>query len=234
MIEIRPFEQLGHANHGWLNARHHFSFADYYDPKRMGWGPLRVWNDDEIRGGSGFPPHPHRDMEIITYVRKGAISHEDHLGHKGRTEAGDIQVMSAGTGIVHAEYNRESQETDIFQIWVEPQVKGGAPRWENRTFPQQARDGQLVVVASGRQGDAEAVRIQADAALLAATLQAGQQVVHTLAPGRAAYLVAARGTFEVNGRPVKARDGVAVRDEAQVQIRAVDETELLLMDLPNA
>jgi redox-sensitive bicupin YhaK (pirin superfamily) len=228
MIEIRKFDKLGHANHGWLDTRHHFSFADYHDPKRMGWGPLRVWNDDEIRGGSGFPPHSHRDMEIITYVRKGAISHEDHLGHKGRTEAGDIQVMSAGTGIVHAEYNRETGATDIFQIWVQPNVQGGQPRWENRTFPQEARHGRLVAVASGRPSDSEA------AALLAGTVQPGEEVVHDLAPGRSAYLVAARGTFEINGQTVNARDGVAVRDEAQLRIRAVQETEVLLMDLPSA
>lgn len=118
MIERRPFDRLGHANHGWLNARHHFSFADYYDPEREDWGRLRVWNDDEIAAGSGFPPHPHRDMEIITYVREGAITHQDSLGNKGRTEAGDVQVMSAGTGIVHSEYNLEAETTRIFQIWI--------------------------------------------------------------------------------------------------------------------
>ncbi|HAL06071.1 MAG TPA: hypothetical protein DCP26_01770, partial [Brevundimonas sp.] len=121
MIDVRPFNTLGGANHGWLNAKHHFSFANHYDPKRMGWGRLRVWNDDEIAAQSGFPPHPHADMEIITYVRQGAITHEDSLGNRGRTVAGDVQVMSAGSGIVHSEYNLEDEETRIFQIWIHPQ-----------------------------------------------------------------------------------------------------------------
>ncbi|KAK0340228.1 hypothetical protein LTR94_031389, partial [Friedmanniomyces endolithicus] len=129
MIERRPFESLGGANHGWLNAKHHFSFANYYDPARMSWGNLRVWNDDEIAPGTGFPPHPHADMEIITYVRDGAISHEDSLGNKGRTVAGDVQVMSAGTGIRHSEYNAEPELTRIFQIWIEPTRRGDAPGW---------------------------------------------------------------------------------------------------------
>lgn len=234
MIEVRPLEKLGHANLGWLDTHHHFSFADYYDPQRMGFGPLRVWNDDEIRTHTGFPPHPHSDMEIITYVRKGAITHEDNRGNKGRTEAGDVQVMSAGAGIVHAEWNRESADTDIFQIWVQPTQRGMAPRWENRAFPKHARQGRLVPVASGRPGHGEAVRIFADAALLAATLQAGEVIVHDFEPGRGAYLVAAKGLFEVNGVPVRARDGVAVHGEAQLRIHALEETELLLLDLPHA
>ena len=126
-IDRRPFASLGHADHGWLNARHHFSFASYYDPSRMGWGAIRVWNDDQIAANSGFPPHPHQDMEIITYVRSGAITHQDSLGNKGRTEAGDVQVMSAGSGVRHAEYNLEPETTTIFQIWIEPSRKGGSP-----------------------------------------------------------------------------------------------------------
>ena len=118
MIELRPYRELGGAQHGWLDTRHHFSFAEYYDPKRMGWGALRVWNDDTIAPRTGFPPHPHRDMEIITYVRKGAITHKDNLGNQGRTEAGDVQVMSAGTGIAHSELNEEDEATQIFQIWI--------------------------------------------------------------------------------------------------------------------
>lgn len=128
MIEKRSFESLGHADHGWLNARHHFSFADYYEPARMGWGAIRVWNDDEIAANSGFPPHPHRDMEIITYVRKGAITHQDSMGNQGRTGAGDVQVMSAGTGVRHAEYNLEQEPTTLFQIWIEPTRTGGSLR----------------------------------------------------------------------------------------------------------
>src|SRR6188472_2189523 len=129
MIERRPFAALGGADHGWLKAKHHFSFARYYDPERLGHGSLRVWNDDEIAPNTGFPSHPHSDMEIITYVRQGAITHEDSLGHKGRTEVGDVQVMSAGSGIRHAEYNRESVPTRIFQIWIEPEKQGGEPSW---------------------------------------------------------------------------------------------------------
>lgn len=136
MLQLRPFESLGHANHGWLDAHHHFSFAEYYDPARMHWGNLRVWNDDLIAAGSGFPSHPHRDMEIITYVREGAITHQDSLGNKGRTEAGDVQVMSAGSGIVHSEYNLEDVDTRIFQIWVVPERVGDAPTWGSRPFPK--------------------------------------------------------------------------------------------------
>ena len=136
MIEVRPFASLGHADHGWLNARHHFSFAEYHDPSRVHWGHLRVWNDDEIAAGTGFPPHPHSDMEIITYVREGAITHQDHLGNQGRTEAGDVQVMSAGRGIRHAEYNRERITTKIFQIWIIPEQRGGEPSWGSKPFPR--------------------------------------------------------------------------------------------------
>ncbi|HLD64933.1 MAG TPA: pirin family protein, partial [Pseudomonas sp.] len=141
MIEVRPFQQLGGAHHGWLNARHHFSFADYHDPARMNWGNLRVWNDDEIAPHSGFPKHPHRDMEIITYVREGAITHEDNLGNRGRTEAGDVQVMSAGSGIAHSEYNLEDQTTRIFQIWISPTAFGAPPSWGARPFPKGERAG---------------------------------------------------------------------------------------------
>lgn len=136
MIERRPLSSLGAANHGWLDAKHHFSFAGYYDPARMGWGPIRVWNDDTIAAGTGFPPHPHNDMEIITYVREGAITHEDSLGNVGRTEAGDVQVMSAGSGVRHSEYNREDGATTIFQIWIQPKTRGEAPSWGARPFPK--------------------------------------------------------------------------------------------------
>ncbi len=144
MIEVRPFETLGRFDNDWLSARYHFSFSDYRDPQRMGFGPLRVWNDDRVRPGQGFAPHGHRDMEIITYIRKGAITHEDHLGNRGRTEAGDVQVMSAGTGITHAEYNVEESDTELFQIWVEPAVLGVRPRWATGGFPRGERAGRLV------------------------------------------------------------------------------------------
>ena len=136
MIDRRPFEGLGGANHGWLNAKHHFSFADYYDPDRMNLGAIRVWNDDEIAPGTGFPPHPHSDMEIVTYVRQGAITHRDSLGNEGRTAAGDVQVMSAGSGIRHSEYNRESGPTTLFQIWIMLNRRGGEPSWGAKPFPR--------------------------------------------------------------------------------------------------
>src|SRR3954467_10631967 len=149
MIEVRPHDGLGGANHGWLDTRHHFSFADYHDPQRMHWGALRVWNDDEIAPKSGFPPHPHANMEIITYVRQGAITHQDSLGNRGRTEAGDVQVMSAGTGIRHSEYNLKPAKTRIFQIWIEPTTTGGQPTWGAKPFPKSDRSGKLVTIASG-------------------------------------------------------------------------------------
>src|SRR5437764_9599163 len=166
LIEHRPFASLGHQRLDWLDTHHHFSFADYRDPTRMGWGALRVWNDDEIAAGAGFPPHPHADMEIITYVRQGAISHQDSLGNKGRTVAGDVQVMSAGTGIHHAEFNLEKEPTRIFQIWIVPTSRGGPPGWDTRPFPQADRTGRLVVLASGDASDREALPIRADARVL--------------------------------------------------------------------
>jgi redox-sensitive bicupin YhaK (pirin superfamily) len=198
----------------------------------MGVGPLRVWNDDEIAPQSGFDPHPHRDMEIITYVRSGAITHLDSLGNEGRTPAGDVQVMSAGTGIRHAEYNREDETTTIFQIWIEPRHRGLEPRWAQRAFPKADRAGQLVVLASGRQGDAGALPIDQDAAVLGATVNAGQKLVHELGIGRQAYIVGAVGRFTVNGTPVDARDGVVVRDAEEIAIEAREPSEILVADLP--
>ena len=154
MIDVRPFASLGGANHGWLNARHHFSFAGYHDAARMNWGRLRVWNDDEIAAGTGFDPHPHRDMEIITYVREGAITHRDNLGNEGRTEAGDVQIMSAGTGVVHSEYNLEPEATRIFQIWIMPDRRGAKPNWGAKAFPKEQREAGFEVLASGRPQDA--------------------------------------------------------------------------------
>jgi quercetin 2,3-dioxygenase len=230
MIERRPFAALGGADHGWLKARHHFSFAGYHDDARMGWGQLRVWNDDEIAAGSGFPPHPHADMEIITYVRDGAISHEDSLGNRGRTVAGDVQVMSAGSGIRHAEFNAESGTTRIFQIWIIPDARGGQPSWGARPFPRGERSGRFVTMASGHPGDGDALPIRADARVLGATLRAGESAVHALGAGRHAYLVPARGAVEVNGVRIEARDGVALRDEPNVTVRALEDAEIVLVD----
>src|SRR5215468_8229113 len=199
MIERRPFAALGGADHGWLKAKHHFSFARYYDPERLGHGSLRVWNDDEIAPHTGFPPHPHANMEIITYVRDGAVTHEDSLGNKGRTEAGDVQVMSAGTGIRHAEYNRESEPTRLFQIWIIPTSRGGKPGWGTKPFPKDDRSGRFVALASGDPADAEALPIRTDARVLGATVKAGETITYRLAAGRSAYLVPAAGQVEVNG-----------------------------------
>src|SRR5258705_4796059 len=230
MIERRPFESLGGENHGWVDAKHHFSFANYHDPERMGWGALRVWNDDTIAPNTGFPPHPHADMEIITYVREGAITHQDSLGNKGRTEAGDVQVMSAGTGIRHSEYNLEPDTTRIFQIWIEPTTEGGQPTWGAKPFPKADRSGNFVTIASGFDGDKDALPIRADARVLATTLKAGDSAEYAPDKTRNLYLVPAAGVVEVNGVRVNARDGVAIRDEAQLKITALEDSELVLVD----
>jgi len=230
MIERRPFDRLGGADHGWLKARHHFSFASYYDPQKMGWGPIRVWNDDEIAPRSGFPPHPHADMEIITYVRDGAITHQDSLGNQGRTEAGDVQVMSAGTGIRHAEYNMEPETTRIFLIWIEPTSRGGPPAWGARPFPKGDRAGRFVTLASGLPGDDDALPIRTDARVAGATIRAGETAEYALAAGRHAYLVPAAGAVEVNGVRLDARDGAAIRDEDVLRITALEDAEVVLVD----
>jgi redox-sensitive bicupin YhaK (pirin superfamily) len=232
MIERRAFAGLGAANHGWLNAKHHFSFASYYDPKRMGWGSLRVWNDDEIAPNSGFPPHPHADMEIITYVRDGAITHQDSMGNTGRTEAGDVQVMSAGSGVRHSEYNREDQLTRLFQIWIEPNVTGGAPSWGAKPFPKADRSGRFVTLASGFAGDEGALPIRAEARVMGATIKAGERISLTLEPERHAYLVAAKGTVQVGGVRIEPRDGAAITGETQVELVGIDDAEIVLVDAP--
>jgi len=230
MIERRPFASLGGADHGWLKARHHFSFANYHDPRRMGWGPLRVWNDDEIAAGSGFPPHPHADMEIITYVREGAITHEDSMGNKGRTGAGDVQVMSAGTGVRHAEYNVEPGPTRLFQIWIMPDREGGRPSWDARPFPRGERAGRFVTLASGMAGDEGALGIRAEARVAGATLRAGETAQYELGAARLGYLVPAAGAVEVNGVRLDARDGAAIRDEPVLKVKALEDAEVVLVD----
>ena len=229
MIDVRPFSSLGGAHHGWLNAKHHFSFANYYDPSRMGWGRLRVWNDDEIAAKSGFPPHPHADMEIITYVRTGAITHEDSRGNKGRTPAGDVQVMSAGTGVRHAEFNLEDETTTLFQIWIETDKPGAKPGWGMKPFPKSDRTGKFQVLASGDPSD-DALTINADAKVLGATLNAGESLTYSLAEGRRAYLVPAVGEVEVNGVKLDARDGAAIKDVSEITITARADAELVMVD----
>ncbi|RJY10397.1 pirin family protein [Aurantiacibacter aquimixticola] len=231
MIDVRSFDSLGGADHGWLKAKHHFSFASYHDPARMHWGNIRVWNDDKIAAQTGFPPHPHDNMEIVTYVRKGAITHKDSLGNEGRTEAGDVQVMSAGTGIRHAEYNQEDEETTLFQIWILPDREklNQPPSWGAKPFPKSDRAGSWAVLASGRDGDSDALRINADARVVGATIKAGESLDYELG-GRNAYLVPAIGSVEVNGEFANARDGVAVAELDSITIEALEDSEIVLVE----
>jgi len=231
MLDPRPFATLGAFRNEWLDSKHHFSFGHYRDATRMGLGKLRVWNDDEIAAGTGFDPHPHRDMEIITYVFEGAITHRDSLGNEGRTVAGDVQVMHAGTGITHAEYNREPGLTRLFQIWIIPDRMGVSPGWATRQFPRAGAG--LTVLASGRPRDAgsDALTLNADAALLSGTIPAGETVRYHVAAGRAAYLVPASGRLTVNGQAVNTRDGLAITADTHLDIRADETTELVLADV---
>jgi len=234
MIELRPFTELGRFRNGWLNAHYHFSFAEYHDPARMNVGALRVWNDDEIAPASGFDPHPHRDMEIITYIRAGTLTHQDNLGNTGHIEAGNVQVMHAGTGIVHAEYNSGTEPVRLFQIWVLPARRGVQPGWQAAEFPRRAEGG-LAVLASGRAADAAAepapLPLYADAAVLAGTLAAGSGTVHAMDPKRRAYLVAASGQVTVNGTKLGPRDGAVITGESELCIEAEETAELVMVDV---
>ncbi len=229
-IDVRPFATLGAANHGWLDAHHHFSFGGYHDPARMGWGSIRVWNDDAIAPGTGFPPHPHNDMEIITYVRTGAITHEDSLGNKGRTAAGDVQVMSAGSGVRHSEWNAENEATTLFQIWIEPREIGAPPSWGAKPFPKGDRSGAFQVLASGYD-DHDALPIRADARVLGASVKAGETLVYEVAAGRHAYLVPATGALSIDGVIVDSRDGVAL-GAGRFAMTAREDSEIVLVDAP--
>lgn len=228
-IEVRPFASLGAANHGWLDAHHHFSFSGYHDPARMNWGAIRVWNDDLIAPQSGFPPHPHADMEIITYVRTGAITHKDSLGNEGRTAAGDVQVMSAGSGIRHAEYNLENEPTTLFQIWIMPNRTGGSPSWGAKPFPKGDRSGAWQILASGFEDDKDALPIRTDARVLGATIKAGESLSYEIGATRHAYMVPATGAIEIGGQRANARDGVAI-GEGVITITAIEDAEIVLVD----
>lgn len=230
MIDIRPFETLGAADHGWLQARHHFAFGHYADAHRRNWGSLRVWNDDTIAAGAGFPMHPHADMEIITYVREGAITHEDSLGNRGRTEAGDVQVMSAGAGLRHAEMNGEDVATKLFQIWILPRQRGGAPMWGAKPFPRGERNGRFAILASGDPADADALPIRADARVLGATLKAGATLAYDMGAERYGYLVPSKGRVRVNGKPLAERAAAAIHGETHLAIVADEDAELVFVD----
>ncbi len=231
MIEIRRYNDLGTYNNGWLNAHYHFSFAMYHDPKRKGVGELRVINDDIVAPHSGFEFHPHRDMEIITYVRKGAITHRDNLGNEGKTSAGDVQVMSAGTGIVHAEHNEEDEATNLYQIWIMPHTKNVKPRWEQRQFPKEVGDS-LSLLVSGEKKDAAqgALFIHQDATIHGGRLKKDAHVKHALKG--AGYLLVSEGAVEVNGEKLIRGDGAIYTGEKQVKLSAIDESEVLIIDVP--
>ena len=231
MIERRAYATLGAANHGWLDAKHHFAFGDYRDPSRVHWGALRVLNDDTIAPNSGFPPHPHADMEIITYVREGAITHEDSLGNRGRTEAGDVQVMSAGTGIRHAEYNLEDVTTRLFQIWIIPDRDGHAPSWGSKPFPKGGDAGKFVTLASGFANDNDALPINASARVAGATLKAGETTEYPIGATRHGYLVPAKGRIAVNGVELNTLDGGAASNEEVLRITALEDAEIVLIDV---
>ena len=229
MIDIRRFDDLGAFQNQWLEAHYHFSFSNYFDPDRMGEGKLRVWNDDTIQPHQGFPPHGHRSMEIITYVRRGAISHRDSLGNAGRTEAGDVQVMSAGSGIQHAEWNEEDDIAQIFQLWIEPREQGGEPSWGTKAFPKADRSGTWTALASG-EGDDGALPINQDAKVLGATVRPGGTLAYTVADGRHGYLVLAKGIARLNGETLNARDGAAISGGAELILEGVEDAEIVLVD----
>jgi redox-sensitive bicupin YhaK (pirin superfamily) len=231
MLTIRKAVERGHANHGWLDSYHTFSFADYYDPKHMGFGPLRVINDDRVAGGGGFPPHGHRDMEIISYVIDGALSHKDNMGNGSVIKPGDVQRMSAGPGVVHAEYNAsKSDEVHFLQIWIIPEKQGLPAGYEQKYFSDDDKRGRLKLVAS-RDGADGSVRIQQDAQLYASVLGDGQAVQHSIARGRKGWLHVVKGTAELNGQALAAGDGVAIDGEEQLAIASKDGGEVLLFDM---
>ena len=232
MITIYPYEKLGHADHGWLDARHHFSFARYVDRARMGFGALRVINDDVVAAGHGFPAHPHDNMEIITYVRQGAITHKDSLGNEGRTAAGDVQVMSAGSGVVHAEQNMEQENTRLYQIWIEPASDNIRPQWAQREFPKTPVNDALPLLVSGRAEDTAkgALVINQDAAIYGGRLKAGGSVTQPIK--HQAYILASEGEITLDGKPMKKGDGAEVRDLKSITITAKTDAEVLVIDVP--
>jgi redox-sensitive bicupin YhaK (pirin superfamily) len=234
MLTVRPSAERGHFDHGWLETRHTFSFDQYHDPRHTHFRALRVINEDRVAPGAGFPMHFHRDMEIVTYVLEGALEHKDSLGGGGIIRPGDAQRMSAGSGIRHSEFNAsQSDPVHLLQIWIFPEKKGIAPGYEQRTFGRDSIRGKLVPIAqqsdTGRNG---AVRIYTDATIYATLLDAGQQVEHTLAPGRHAWLQVARGSVTLNGTPLQQGDGAAISDEPKLTLRGEEPgAEILLFDL---
>ncbi len=225
-----------HADHGWLSTWHHFSFNDYFDPDNVSFGPLRVFNDDIVQPSSGFPPHPHRDMEIITRVLAGELEHRDNQGNRGRILPGEVQVMSAGTGIVHAEYN-PSPDTPLhlLQIWIMPRTRGLHPRWEQQRFPQDARQGRLLPIVTPAGGSSpegpSKLQIDQDASIFVASLSTGAAVTHRTRPGRRSYVFAISGTLDLNGLGLDAGDQARVTGEPRLTLEARAPAELILIDL---
>jgi redox-sensitive bicupin YhaK (pirin superfamily) len=230
MIEHRPFTSLGRSQHGGIDTRHHFSIATYHDRDRMGWGVLRVLNDDEIAPGDGFPMHLHGDIEIVTYVRRGAITHKDSLGNEGCGRAGAVQVMSAGQGIRHSEFNLGDETAAVFQMWFRPRDEGSEPRWTSTPALRKDGVGPVRVLASGFPADRDALVLRAEARVLIVTVPAGTRLTYALELGRHAYLVPIEGVATINGLQVAARDGVALSDESTIDLRAIEGCELILVE----
>jgi redox-sensitive bicupin YhaK (pirin superfamily) len=232
MIEIRKSEDRGQAHHGWLQSQHSFSFADYYDPRHVGFGPLRVINEDRVAAGAGFGTHGHRDMEIISYVLDGALEHKDSMGTGSVLHYGDVQRMSAGSGVRHSEFNgSKTDQVHFLQIWIQPSAEGIAPSYEEKHFPREEKLGRLRLVASG-DGREGSVLIHQDAALYAAILDGADTAEHTLAAGRLGYVHVIRGRVEVNGVALNTGDALKIADEAQIGFANAEAAELLLFDLP--
>jgi hypothetical protein len=232
MLTVRKAEERGHANHGWLDSWHTFSFADYYDPAEMGYGALRVINDDKVEPGQGFGMHGHRDMEIITYVLEGALEHKDSMGNGSVIRPGNVQRMSAGTGVRHSEFNpSRAERVHLLQIWIEPKFTGVRPGYEEKEFSPVEKTGRLRLIASpdGREGS---VTIHQDALVYAALLDGSNAVAHALAPGRRAYVHVARGAVKLNGIELKGGDGVKIAGENELEFSGARQAELLLFDLP--
>jgi quercetin 2,3-dioxygenase len=231
MIRIHKSEQRGHADHGWLDSRFTFSFADYYDPEHIHFRTLRVMNDDRIAGGGGFPTHPHRDMEIVTYVLEGALEHKDSMGTGSVIRPGDVQYMSAGTGVAHSEFNASDKEpVHMYQIWMFPDKKNYAPTYDQKHFSAEEKRGKLRLVVSpdGREGS---VKIRQDNELYATVLESGETVRHEIQPERHAYVQVARGSVKLNGQELKMGDGAAISAEKSVELTGINDAEVLLFDL---
>jgi redox-sensitive bicupin YhaK (pirin superfamily) len=231
MIERRPFNELPSEDLGWLKARRHFCSAAQDDPSRSGWACMRVWNDDEITPNAGFALQVHANIEIINYVREGTVTHRDSLGNEDRIEAGSVQVVSAGTGIRHAEYNLEQASARIFQIWITPASSGGSPAWGAQPCPVAERSGCFVAIASGFESDHDALPIRADARVLNTKLKAGETIEYALRELRLAYLVPSSGTVDVNGVRIHARDGAAIKGVDIVAITAIEDADVVMVDV---